>query len=271
VNDYFCSESISSTITNSSNNFRAVPKLGSNAADVFAFEPIGFVESPFKDKYGVPRQSSLANAVQGKIRFRKDPDLITALKSIEQFSHIWAIFVFHQHGSKNWKPSIRPPRLGGRTKVGVLASRSPHRPNPIGLSVLTVQGVQLQAPQGPELLVTGLDVLDGTPVLDVKPYIPYADSVAHANPGWAGAKVNTYQVSFAAIAAEALAAIDQVEPDFSKALLQILELDPRPAYQQRDYPVNELASQGRRYGLQFRGYEIKYLIDNFQLCVVQVE
>ena len=161
-----------------------------------SFTPIAHVQSPFKQRYGVPRQPGLAKNAIGLIQFKKDPDLKSALKTIEQFSHLWLVFVFHQHGGKKWKPSIRPPRLGGRTKVGVLASRSPHRPNPIGISVVKINKVDLENPQGPSIEVQGLDLLDGTPVLDVKPYIPYADAVPEAIAGWATPPINRLAVTY---------------------------------------------------------------------------
>ena len=144
------------------------------------FEIIGFVETCFKEKFGIPRQPGLVNEARGIIRLRNEDDYRTAIRTLEGFSHVWVVFVFHEHGSKNWKPSIRPPRLGGAKKVGVLASRSPHRPNPIGLSALEIEKIVIDAPQGPEIHVRGVDLLDGTPVLDIKPYLPYADSIPKA-------------------------------------------------------------------------------------------
>jgi len=149
------------------------------------FRPIGVIESCFKEKFGIPRQPGLARSVPAIIRLDKnDPFLAQSLRRLEEFSHLWVIYIFHEHGSRNWKPSIRPPRLGGAEKVGVLASRSPHRPNPIGLSAVELVRVDLQDPAGVAIHVRGGDFLDGSPVLDIKPYVPYADAFPDARAGW---------------------------------------------------------------------------------------
>jgi tRNA-Thr(GGU) m(6)t(6)A37 methyltransferase TsaA len=236
----------------------------------YGFTPIGFVRSPFKDKFGIPRQSALAVAAKGVIKFNDDPDLITALKTIETFSHLWLVFVFHDHGGKNWKPSIRPPRLGGRTKVGVLASRSPHRPNPIGLSPVKIEKVDLHAAGGAEIVVAGLDLLDGTPILDVKPYLPYADAIAEAKAGWAEEIIQTFPLSFSVEAERALLEIAKTHPEFPALLQQILEIDPRPAYQKRDFSISAPESQGLRYGIEIADHEIKYVIEGGGLLVQQI-
>jgi tRNA-Thr(GGU) m(6)t(6)A37 methyltransferase TsaA len=236
----------------------------------FGFDPIGFVESPFKDKYGIPRQPSLAPSARGKIKLKNDPDLVTALKTIDQFSHLWVVFVFHDHGGRNWKPSIRPPRLGGRQKVGVLASRSPHRPNPIGLSAVRIEGVNLLAEGGPEIAISGLDLLDQTPVLDVKPYIPYADAIPEATSGWATESVVKYPVTFAAEAEAFLQGLGDQQKQLSSVILEILEIDPRPAYQKRTYPLAVPAHQGLRYGIEIHGYEVSYEISGEGLRVLAI-
>lgn len=252
-------------------NYHSVLDIkGSKQEATYSFEPIGFVESPFKDKYGIPRQPSLAIAAKGKIKFKNDPDLITALRSMEQFSHLWIIFVFHEHGGKNWKPSIRPPRLGGRQKVGVLASRSPHRPNPIGLSAVKIESINFEAVGGVEISIAGLDLLDGTPVLDVKPYIPYADQVADADSGWAEETVKKYSIELAGEAIEALDIIAVKQPEFRELMIQVLEIDPRPAYQKREFPIENSESQGMQYGIEIMGFEVKYKIERFQIQVVQI-
>lgn len=226
----------------------------------YQFTPIAFVQSPFKDKYGVPRQPSLAHGVQGIIKFQPDPDLITALRSLKDFTHLWVIFVFHQHGGKNWKPSVRPPRLGGRTKVGVLASRSPHRPNPIGMSVVKIENLDLEVQGGAEIRISGLDLLDGTPVLDIKPYIPYADAVPTASSGWAEEAIKTHIVTLSEQAQLFIHQMGDQRVGFQNTLQQVLEIDPRPAYQQRQNPVSSPESQGLRYGIEIMGFEVQYQI-----------
>lgn len=221
----------------------------------FNFKAIGFVQSPFKDRFGVPRQPGLASNARGIVKLSADPDLRTALRSLDSFTHIWIVFVFHAHGGAKWKPSIRPPRLGGAVKVGVLASRSPHRPNPIGISVCELAGIDLDAPGGPEIRVNGIDLIDGTPVLDIKPYIPYADSVPSAGAGWASAPIERRAVTFACTV-----------PDDARALIiDVLELDPRPAFQKRQ--VTEVGSQ---FGIEIAGYEVKYEIAEGGFLVTSV-
>jgi len=230
-------------------------------AGEFQFSAIGHVRTPFQDRFGVPRQPGLAANAKGVIQLHPDPDLKTALKSLEEFSHLWIIFVFHEHGGKNWKPSIRPPRLGGNRKVGVLASRSPHRPNPIGISAVAIEKIDLDAPEGPQIHVAGVDLIDGTPVLDIKPYIPYADSIPEANAGWASEPIPRYEVRFSAEAdAEILKRDPHGEKKLRELIVQVLELDPRPAFQKRQWPVSEKPSWGRRYGFDVQSVDVKYEI-----------
>ena len=150
------------------------------------FRPIGAIEPCFKEKFGIPRQPGLARSAPAIIRLDSgDPFLAQSLRRLEEFSHLWVIYVFHEHGSRNWKPSIRPPRLGGAEKVGVLASRSPHRPNPIGLSAVELVRVDRDDPAGVAIHVRGGDFLDGSPVLDIKPYMPPFDRMDNVKmPDW---------------------------------------------------------------------------------------
>lgn len=228
-------------------------------SDVFEFSAIGVVRTPFKDRFGVPRQPGLAAQAKGVIKINPDPDLKTALRSLEEFTHLWIVFVFHDHGGKGWKPSIRPPRLGGNRKVGVLASRSPHRPNPIGLSAVVIEKIDFDAAGGPEIHVGGVDLIDGTPVLDIKPYISYADSIPDASAGWASEPIPRFPVIFSE---QAEVELSQRDPEGSKNLraliVDVLELDPRPAFQKRQSPVTELESWGQRYGIDVLGNDIKY-------------
>lgn len=223
----------------------------------YNFPPIGYIASPFKDKFGVPRQPSLVRAAKGMVVLNKNPDLVTAIKELETFSHLWIVFVFHEHGGKSWKPSIRPPRLGGREKVGVLASRSPHRPNPIGMSVAKIEKITTENNQA-IIEVSGLDLIDGTPVLDIKPYIPYADSIPQASSGWANAEIAKHDVQFSIEAKKFLA--EQKDQDLLELIQQVLEIDPRPAYAQREKPVGSAQSLGLKYGIEISDNEVKYEI-----------
>lgn len=227
--------------------------------ETFEFSAIGHVQTPFHDKFGIPRQPGLANPAKGIIKLLPDPDLLTAIRSMEEFSHLWIVFVFHEHGGKNWKPSIRPPRLGGNRKVGVLASRSPHRPNPIGMSAVKIEKIDFDAKGGPEIHVHGVDLLDGTPVLDIKPYIPYADSIPEANAGWASDPIERTEVVFSDDDnAEITKRDPKNENNLRNLIISILELDPRPAFQKRQDPITEPKSWGQKYGFDILGCDVKY-------------
>lgn len=235
----------------------------------YQFSPIGWVKSPFKERYGIPRQSGLAKHVEGQLCFVKHEDLKTALKGIELFSHIWVIFVFHQHGGKKWKPSIRPPRLGGRKKMGVLASRSPHRPNPIGISVLKLNSVDFESEKGPLIHVSGLDLLDGTPILDIKPYLPYADALQDSTSGWAHLEIQKISVEFSE---NARSFIIQQENSFylENVIRELLELDPRPAYLQRKEPFHRSEYWLRPLGIKILNHEIKYQFTKNGIEVISI-
>ena len=233
------------------------------APDTFEFRAIGTVRSPFKDKFGIPRQPGLVKEARGVIKINDDPDYKTALRSLDEFSHIWVVFVFHEHGGKKWKPSIRPPRLGGNVKVGTLASRSPHRPNPIGISAVALERVDFDAKGGPELYVTGIDLLDGTPVLDIKPYIPYADILPDANAGWASAPIERFPVVFAD-------AVGEIEASLKSLITEVLEIDPRPGHQKRQLTPKDPANAGLKFGIEIRGFEVKYDIRDGGFYVTSV-
>jgi tRNA-Thr(GGU) m(6)t(6)A37 methyltransferase TsaA len=234
-----------------------------------SFSTIGTLTSCFKEKFGVPRQPGMVTGATGTIKLDDDPDLRTAIKGLETFSHLWVVFVFHDRRSRSWKPSIRPPRLGGAQRVGVLASRSPHRPNPIGLSVVKLVEIRPDAPGGAEIDVSGVDILDGTPVLDIKPYIPYADSVPDANPGWAGTPIPRYSVSFDEKVERELAGRDDVRA----LIVEMVELDPRPAFQKRRMPPHLPEAQGTRYGFRLLEFDVQWeIVDgNFRVFALQPE
>jgi tRNA-Thr(GGU) m(6)t(6)A37 methyltransferase TsaA len=218
----------------------------------FVFEPIATVHTPFDDKFGVPRQPGLVQSAKGVIKFRRDAKLAAALRGLDTFTHIWIVFVFDRHGGGPWKAAIRPPRLGGAERIGVLSSRSPHRPNPIGISAVRLDRVDVAAKGGAELHVSGIDLLNQTPVLDVKPYLPYADSLPDAGSGWAAAPIERVNVTCAA---------DVVFPDDVRDLvLQTLSLDPRPAYQKRQMPPGDPAHIGTRFGLRLAEVDVTYEI-----------
>ncbi len=162
--------------------------------EAFTFEAIGHVRTPFADKFGIPRQPGLASLAKGVVKLLPDPDLRTALKKSGRVQSFVDRFCFSRTWWKKLEAEHSSSPFGGNRKVGVLASRSPHRPNPIGISVVTIEKIDLEAVGGPEIHVGGVDLLDGTPILDIKPYIPYADSVPSANAGWASAEIPRYDV-----------------------------------------------------------------------------
>ncbi len=252
--------------------------------------PIGYIKSPFKDKFGVPRQASLINEAFGVIVLNEDPVLETAIQGLESFSHLWILFVFHEHGGKRWKPSIRPPRLGGAQKVGVLASRSPHRPNPIGMSAVKISKIErveksakktaenkqakgAGAPRSKKaqqihIHVQGIDLIDGTPVIDIKPYIPYADAIPGANSGWASEEIPRHPVLFSEASQQFLKT--QAPPGLREMIIQVMEIDPRPAYMQRKSPISSQKSVGLKYGIEISGHEVKYEITDRGFLITQI-
>lgn len=227
----------------------------------FEFESIGVLKSPFQQRFGIPHQPGVSHGLTGIIQLKKDPDYITALRGIETFSHIWIVFVFHSHGGKKWKPSIRPPRLGGNKKIGLFASRSPHRPNPIGISAVKLEKVEFDHPQGPRLIVSEIDLMDNTPILDIKPYIPLADKIDSANSGWADIPVKHYPIHLTAQAEEKFLSYDpETKLNLKKLALGIIELDPRPAFQKRKINVENPENNGRKFGIDVLEFDVKYEI-----------
>jgi tRNA-Thr(GGU) m(6)t(6)A37 methyltransferase TsaA len=235
------------------------------------FEVIGTLQTCFREKFGVPRQSGLVPQADGILKLNDHPFLKTAMRGMDGFSHVWVIFVFHKHAANNWKPSIRPPRLGGARKIGVLASRSPHRPNPIGLSVLKLERIDYEAPGGVEIHLSGVDILDGTPVLDIKPYLAYADSVPHALAGWASDPIVRTPVTFTDFA---LASIERLGagkyPHLKQLITEMVELDPRPAFQKTRMPPADDDSNGTRFGFRLFEFDIKWEIRENGFCVLDV-
>ncbi len=196
----------------------------------FSFQAIGVIHSCFREKFGIPRQPGLATAAHATLEFLPDFARAEAVRGLEDFSHIWIQFVFHQCLREKWKATVRPPRLGGNQRLGVFASRSTFRPNPIGLSVVKLEGIREEGPRL-WLELSGMDLLDGTPVLDIKPYLPYADIIADARAGYAPAAPSTDTVIEFSAEAEALLAHRQNQiPDLRLLIEQVLSQDPRPAY-----------------------------------------
>ena len=218
----------------------------------YTLEPIATVLSPFTDKFGIPRQPGLATEAIAELKLLPPYNRAEAVAGLELSSHIWIEFIFHKSppsNGDNFRPSIRPPRLGGNKRMGVFATRSPVRPNGLGLSVVKLEKINTH--KGVSLLVSGLDLLDGTPIVDIKPYVPYADRIANASNQFAAEAPATLAVTFAPDAAsKALTYSAPHGTDLTRLISQILSQDPRPQYQQPDLE--------RRYGINLYDLDIQY-------------
>lgn len=194
------------------------------------FNFIGQVNSPYKEKFAIPRQPGLVSSAKGTITLTGDANNAELVRELGQFSHIWVLFVFHGTKEQGWKPLVRPPRLGGNKKTGVLATRSTFRPNPIGMSVVKLESVDIKDKQV-ILHISAIDLLDKTPIIDIKPYIPYSDSIPHAEAGFAQTQPSSYlQVTFTQQAQIALSQYSKSIPELALFIEQVLAQDPRPAY-----------------------------------------
>ena len=220
-------------------------------------EIIARIHTDFPEKFGIPRQSGLVDGLTGRIVFEekyRNPD---ALRGIEGFSHLWLIWQFSRAIREEWSPTVKPPRLGGNQRMGVFATRSPFRPNPIGLSCVRLQRVELHTAEGPVLWVAGIDLLDGTPIYDVKPYLPYADCHPEATGGFAQEVMgHRLEVAFP----EELLAL--VPPEKREALREVLAQDPRPGSQHNE--------PDRRYGVAFAGLDVRFTVEGDVLLVREV-
>ena len=218
---------------------------------------IARIRSDFSTKFGIPRQSGLVEELEAAVVFEPEYRNPDALRGLEGFSHLWLIWEFSQARRENWSPTVRPPRLGGNRRLGVFATRSPFRPNPIGLSCVRLLGVDLHTPEGPVIRVAGADLMDGTPIYDIKPYLPYADCKPQAVGGFASVpKEASLEVD---CPGELLALVPEGK---RAALLGVLAQDPRPQYQ--DDPE-------RVYGMAFGGLEVRFRVVGDRLTVCQVE
>ena len=218
---------------------------------------IANIHSDFPTKFGIPRQSGLVEELTAKIVFTPDYRAPEAVRGLEDFSHIWLIWQFSKAVREHWSPTVRPPRLGGNTRMGVFATRSPFRPNAIGLSCVRLLKVEPNTPEGPVLTVAGADLKDGTPILDIKPYIPYADCQMEATGG------------FTDTAGEFLLKVEfppellsMVPEDRREALIGVLRHDPRPSYQRKPERV---------YGMEFAGVNVRFKVAEDTLLVVDCE
>ena len=212
--------------------------------------------SDFSTKFGVPRQSGLVDALESTVVFEPEYRNMDALRGLEDFSHLWLVWVFDKAVRRDWSPTVRPPRLGGNRRMGVFATRSPFRPNPIALSSVKLAGIEQTPNLGPVLHILGADLMDGTPILDIKPYIPYADAHPEALGGFAAVPAGeTLEVI---IPPELL---EKIPPERREALRGVLAQDPRPHYQ--DDPE-------RIYGFGFAGMEVRFSVEGSRLTVREI-
>ena len=217
---------------------------------------IARIHSDFFTKFGIPRQSGLVPQLQARIIFEPEFRIPEAVRGLEGFSHIWLIWQFSQAVREKWSPTVRPPRLGGNERMGVFATRSPYRPNSIGLSSVRLERVELDPDLGPVLHVSGADLMDGTPIYDIKPYAPYADAHPEARGGF------TDQTPRRRLTVDCPPPLLELVPEEKReALLGVLAEDPRPAYQ--DDPE-------RVYAMTFAGLEIKFRVSGQMLTICQV-
>jgi len=230
----------------------------------FDFQPIGIIRSCFPEKFGIPRQPGLVKEATATLELLPPYDRTEALEGLEAFSHLWLIFVFHASLKETWKATVRPPRLGGNKRVGVFASRSMFRPNPIGLSVVELERVDTTTEQ-PRLLLKGVDLLDGTPILDIKPYLPYVDAIPNAHGGYAhGTPEPRLQVNISSAAAAQCANYEHTYPNLRELIIHVLELDPRPAYYDEEHSTKE-------FGMRLLDFDIKWCVEGEQVEVLAIE
>ncbi len=220
-------------------------------------KPIAHIRSPFPAKFGIPRQPMLVPDIVSEIVFLPEFRQAEAFRGLEEYSHIWLIWEFSENKRESWSPTVRPPRLGGNKRMGVFATRSPFRPNPVGLSLAVLHKIDLFTKYGPVLYVKGCDLMDGTPIFDIKPYLPHIEAIPEARAGFS-AKAAEHCLSVH-IPHEVL---DNIPEMYRNAVAEILRQDPRPSYQN---------DPDRVYGFQFGGMEIKFKVTENTASVISAE
>ena len=217
---------------------------------------IGHIRTDYKEKFGIPRQSGIVEQAKGEIIFEKEFRVPEAFRGLEEFSHIWLLWQFSEAVREDWSPTVRPPLLGGNKRVGVFATRSPFRPNSIGLSCVKLEGVEFRKNDGPVLCVSGADILDGTPIYDIKPYLPYADSHPDAVGGFTE-NLTERKIQVVIESDDFYKLSDSRQSE----LKEILSNDPRPSYKNDE----------KRYGMKYGGYEVGFCVRDEKLFVTDVE
>ncbi len=224
--------------------------------------PIGIIHSPYKEKFAVPRQPRLVPAATAQIRLMGEANCPGSVRGIEQFSHLWLLFLFDQNLSADWKPTVRPPRLGGNERIGVFASRSTFRPNGIGMSAVELHGIRQEGSQT-WLDVGSVDLVDGTPIIDIKPYLPYADRIEHAHGGYADREPTSTDVRFSDVARQSLTPHPRAN-EIEAVITQVLAQDPRPAYK-KDKPDE------KEYAVNLFDLNVKFSVSQSIITVTAIE
>lgn len=222
------------------------------------YKTVAHIYTDFEDKFGIPRQSNLVPDLKGQIVFTKEYRNPDALRGLEGYDYIWLIWIFSEvPDTDGWSPTVRPPRLGGNARVGVFASRSPYRPNPVGLSSVKLDRIEWDSPRGPVLHVSGVDILSGTPIIDIKPYQTHSDAHPEARAGFAD-RFRDYSLQVEC--PESL--LGKIPEEKRQALLKVLSHDPRPGYQKEE---------SRVYGMSYAGFNVKFQVSDSLLMVTEIE
>lgn len=230
----------------------------------FQFNVIGHIESPYKEKFAIPRQPGLVQGGAGRLHLHSPFNDPNAVRGLNQFSHIWVLFVFHQTMENGWKPLVRPPRLGGNNKMGVFATRSTFRPNPIGMSLVELKGITIENNQV-VLELGSLDLVDGTPIIDIKPYLPFAEALPNASAGYAqDTPSDDMQVIFTPQVETELDTYQSQYPGIKQFISQVLMQDPRPAYKKQ-------STENRDYAVHLLDFNIRWRVINGVTEVFAVE
>jgi tRNA-Thr(GGU) m(6)t(6)A37 methyltransferase TsaA len=235
------------------------------------YKPIGVLRCAFTEKFGVPRQSGMVPAATATIELNQDARFVEAVAELRTFSHVWVIFHFDRIGLHEWRSRVDTPRLGVEGEMGVLSTRSPHRPNPIGMSAVKLDDVVVHDDGRVRIIVSGVDILDETPVLDIKPYIPFADCISGATDGWAVGGYPRYTVTYAEQAKSMFQQASQRSHEISEEFLtQVLSLDPRPVAQRRAIPI-DLDNEGRKFAFRIQGIDVHWRIHDAGIMVDQIK
>lgn len=230
----------------------------------YTINPIAFLRSPFKEKFGIPRQPGLIESVDAIIEFESPYNDPAAFEGLEEFSHLWVSFLFHKNISEQWKPKVRPPRLGGNKKLGVFSTRSSFRPNGIGLSLVKLKTIDTASGKA-RLIIDCPDILDGTPIVDIKPYLAYSDQATNSRSGFAPSPpTRDLHIEFSEKANKQLIDLHYKFPGLKELIAESLALDPRPAYKAN-------TDQTQEYGIRLYDFDIKWSVTGRQVQVLEIK